>query len=245
MIKCSVEGLEKAIRDGNKNIARFGRLFLDMYASNVGRGMCFNATLPLGKNRKSKVSGRKSGEGSLSRDIGLAIGTPSKAYELFQQYDPLHARPAYSMLKNKKIKDAQQMALDGGVPVTFYANFSKQMHTEARKNGHVDQSSGRITADVKSLKKYRNEMYKHIGKAKSGWTWPSTYGWQAVGRLPNWITRHGLNGEYKATAESVEIMNPVPFAKEAMLEKMYPLIYANALSATNLKLNHEWKRLNP
>lgn len=49
MIKCNVEGLDKAIRDGHKNIQRFGGLFLDMYASNVARGMCLTRLCLWGK----------------------------------------------------------------------------------------------------------------------------------------------------------------------------------------------------
>ena len=244
MIKCNVEWLDKAIRDGHKNIQRFGGLFLDMYASNVARGMCFNATLPLGKNRKSKVAGRKSGEGSASRDIARAVGAPGKAYRMFKERDPVMARPVYAMLRQKKEQEAQQVAFDSGVPVTFYASFTKRMHKDARRRGTVDAFSGRVTSDSRGLKKYRMEVFKHIGKAKSGWTWPTSYGWQATGRLPQWITRHGLNGIYRRTGDSVEIINPVPYAKEAMIERLFPLVYSHALTATNLKLHHEWKRIN-
>lgn len=62
MIKCNVEWLDKAIRDGHKNIQRFGGLFLDMYASNVARGMCFNATLPLGKTGNPRWPGESPGK---------------------------------------------------------------------------------------------------------------------------------------------------------------------------------------
>lgn len=53
-----------------------------------------------------------------------------------------------------------------------------------------------------------------------------------------------LNGIYRRTGDSVEIINPVPYAKEAMIERLFPLVYSNALTATNLKLHHEWKRIN-
>ena len=77
-VRIDVKGMDIAIKNAKTNIDRFGELYLTLYAYNVAGGMCLNATLPLGKNRKSKVAGRKSGEGSASRDIaraGRGIGT--------------------------------------------------------------------------------------------------------------------------------------------------------------------------
>ena len=71
-VRIDVKGMDTALKKAKTNIERFGNLYTALLAYNTASGMCFNATLPLGKNRKSKVSGRKSGEGAVSRDVSRA-----------------------------------------------------------------------------------------------------------------------------------------------------------------------------
>ena len=71
-VRIDVKGMDLAIKNAKTNIERFGSLYTTLLSYNTASGMCFSATLPLGKNRKSKVSGRKSGEGAVSRDVSRA-----------------------------------------------------------------------------------------------------------------------------------------------------------------------------
>ncbi len=95
----------------------------------------------------------------------------------------------------------------------------------------------------KSTENYKNKVFKHIGKAKSGWLINTSYGWAA--RAPQWIARHGKNGTIKKLPDgSVEIENNLSYASEAMLKALVPFVQTKALQATNLKLHHEWQRRN-
>lgn len=62
-VRIDVKGMDSALKKAKTNIERFGNLYTTLLAYNTASGMCFNATLPLGKNRKSKVSEENPGKG--------------------------------------------------------------------------------------------------------------------------------------------------------------------------------------
>lgn len=130
-----------------------------------------------------------------------------------------------------------------GQVVRFYQSYSPEFHTSARKNGRVATFAGNVVLNRKSTESYKNKVFKHIGKAKSGWLINTSYGWAA--RAPQWIARHGKNGTIKKLPDgSVEIENNLSYASEAMLKALVPFVQTKALQATNLKLHHEWQRRN-
>lgn len=244
-VRIDVKGMDIAIKNAKTNIDRFGELYLTLYAYNVAGGMCLNATLPLGKNRKSKVAGRKSGEGSASRDIaraGRGIGT---FINQLKQRDIKRAKQVSGILTLKEDRQAAaRVASDVfGQVVRFYDSYKPEFHTSARKDGHVNAFTGNVILNRKSTENYRKKVFEHIGKAKSGWVINTSYGWAA--RAPQWVVRHGRNGKYtKSTSGAITIENPLPYADKAMLKKFEPFILQKAAEATNLKLHYEWKRRN-
>lgn len=253
-VRIDVKGMDLAIKNAKTNIERFGSLYTTLLSYNTASGMCFNATLPLGKNRKSKVSGRKSGEGSISRDVsraGRGIGT---FINRLKERDTKRARQVAGILalstarkKEDRVsaaKRAEKVATEVyGQIVRFYQNYSSEFHTSARKAGHVASFTGNVVLNKKSTESYKNKVFKHIGKAKSGWLINTSYGWAA--RAPQWIARHGQNGTIKKLSDgSIEIENKLPYASEAMLKALFPFVITKAEQATNLKLKYEWERRN-
>ena len=240
-VRIDVKGMDSALKKVKTNIERFGNLYTTLLAYNTASGMCFNATLPLGKNRKSKVSGRKSGEGSVSR-AGRGVGS---FINQLKERDIKRARQVAGMLSLKADpQKAAEVATDVfGQVVRFYQSYSPEFHTSARKNGRVSSFTGNVVLNRKSTENYKNKVFKHIGKAKSGWLINTSYGWAA--RAPQWIARHGKNGTIKKLPDgSVEIENNLSYASEAMLKALVPFVQTKALQATNLKLHHEWQRRN-
>ena len=214
-VRIDVKGMDLAIKNAKTNIERFGSLYTTLLSYNTASGMCFSATLPLGKNRKLK-----------GRDIK-------------------RARQVAGMLSLKADpQKAAEVATDVfGQVVRFYQSYSPEFHTSARKNGRVSSFTGNVVLNRKSTENYKNKVFKHIGKAKSGWLINTSYGWAA--RAPQWIARHGKNGTIKKLPDGgVEIENKLPYASEAMLKALEPFVKTKALQATNLKLHHEWQRRN-
>lgn len=244
-VRIDVKGMDLAIKKAKTNIERFGDLYTTLLSYNTASGMCFNATLPLGKNRKSKVSGRKSGEGSISRDVsraGRGIGT---FINQLKQRDIKRAKQVASILTLKEdIPTAARVATDVlGQVVRFYQSYSPEFHTSARKDGRVASFTGNVVINRKSTESYKKKVFEHIGKAKSGWLINTTYGWAA--RAPQWIARHGKNGTIKKHPDgSIEIENKLPYASNAMIKALEPFVITKATQATNLKLHYEWQRRN-
>lgn len=244
-VRIDVKGMDIAIKKAKTNIERFGNLYTTLLAYNTASGMCFNATLPLGKNRKSKVAGRKSGEGSISRDVsraGRGIGT---FINQLKQRDIIRAKQVAGILTLKDDpQKAAEVATDVfGQVVRFYQSYHPEFHASARKNGRVASFTGNVVINRKSTESYQNKVFKHIGKAKSGWLINTSYGWSA--RAPQWIARHGKNGTIKKLPDgSIEIENNLPYASEAMLKALEPFVITKATQATNLKLHYEWQRRN-
>ncbi|PNC17333.1 hypothetical protein CXU22_12030 [Akkermansia muciniphila] len=237
--------MDIAIKKAKTNIERFGALYTTLLSYNTASGMCFNATLPLGKNRKSKVAGRKSGEGSISRDVSRAGRGVGTFINQLKQRDLKRAKQVASILTLKKdASAAAQVATDVfGQVVRFYQSYSPEFHTSARKDGHVASFTGNVVVNRKSTESYKKKVFKHIGKAKSGWLINTSYGWAA--RAPQWITRHGQNGTIKKLPDgSIEIENKLPYASEAMIKALEPFVITKAEQATNLKLHYEWQRRN-
>lgn len=83
-----------------------------------------------------------------------------------------------------------------GQVVRFYQSYSPEFHTSARKNGRVSSFTGNVVLNRKSTENYKNKVFKHIGKAKSGWLINTSYGWAA--RAPQWIARHGKTGQSRS-----------------------------------------------
>ena len=244
-VRIDVKGIDLAIKNAKTNIERFGSLYTTLLSYNTASGMCFNATLPLGKNRKSKVSGRKSGEGSISRDVSRAGRGVGTFINQLKQRDIKRAKQVAGILTLKKdASTAAQIATDVfGQVVRFYQSYSPEFHTSARKAGHVASFTGNVVLNKKSTESYKKKVFKHIGKAKSGWLINTSYGWAA--RAPQWIARHGQNGTLKKLSDgSIEIENKLPYASEAMLKALFPFIITKATQATNLKLKYEWERRN-
>ncbi len=240
-----MKGMDIAIKKAKTNIERFGALYTTLLSYNTASGMCFNATLPLGKNRKSKVAGRKSGEGSISRDVSRAGRGVGTFINQLKQRDLKRAKQVASILTLKKdASAAAQVATDVfGQVVRFYQSYSPEFHTSARKDGHVASFTGNVVVNRKSTESYKKKVFKHIGKAKSGWLINTSYGWAA--RAPQWITRHGQNGTIKKLPDgSIEIENKLPYASEAMIKALEPFVITKAEQATNLKLHYEWQRRN-
>lgn len=244
-VRIDVKGMDLAIKKAKTNIERFGDLYTTLLSYNTASGMCFNATLPLGKNRKSKVSGRKSGEGSISRDVsraGRGIGT---FINQLKQRDIKRAKQVAGILTLKEdIPTAARVATDVlGQVVRFYQSYSPEFHTSARKDGRVASFTGNVVINRKSTENYKKKVFEHIGKAKSGWLINTTYGWAA--RAPQWIARHGKNGTIKKHPDgSIEIENKLPYASNAMIKALEPFVITKATQATNLKLHYEWQRRN-
>lgn len=237
--------MDIAIKKAKTNIERFGDLYTTLLSYNTASGMCFNATLPLGKNRKSKVAGRKSGEGSISRDVSRAGRGVGTFINQLKQRDQKRAKQVASILTLKKdASTAAQVATDVfGQVVRFYQSYSPEFHTSARKDGRVASFTGNVVVNRKSTESYKKKVFKHIGKAKSGWLINTSYGWAA--RAPQWITRHGQNGTIKKLPDgSIEIENKLPYASEAMIKALEPFVITKAEQATNLKLHYEWQRRN-
>lgn len=244
-VRIDVKGMDLAIKNAKTNIERFGSLYTTLLSYNTASGMCFSATLPLGKNRKSKVSGRKSGEGAVSRDVSRAGRGVGSFINQLKERDIKRARQVAGMLSLKADpQKAAEVATDVfGQVVRFYQSYSPEFHTSARKNGRVSSFTGNVVLNRKSTENYKNKVFKHIGKAKSGWLINTSYGWAA--RAPQWIARHGKNGTIKKLPDGgVEIENKLPYASEAMLKALEPFVKTKALQATNLKLHHEWQRRN-
>lgn len=244
-VRIDVKGMDLAIKKAKTNIERFGDLYTTLLSYNTASGMCFNATLPLGKNRKSKVSGRKSGEGSISRDVsraGRGIGT---FINQLKQRDIKRAKQVAGILTLKEdIPTAARVATDVlGQVVRFYQSYSPEFHTSARKDGRVASFTGNVVINRKSTESYKKKVFEHIGKAKSGWLINTTYGWAA--RAPQWIARHGKNGTIKKHPDgSIEIENKLPYASNAMIKALEPFVITKATQATNLKQHYEWQRRN-
>ena len=244
-VRRDVKGMDIAIKKAKTNIERFGSLYTTLLSYNTASGMCFNATLPLGKNRKSKVAGRKSGEGSISRDVSRAGRGVGTFINQLKQRDLKRAKQVASILTLKKdASTAAQVATDVfGQVVRFYQSYSPEFHTSARKDGRVASFTGNVVVNRKSTESYKKKVFKHIGKAKSGWLINTSYGWAA--RAPQWITRHGQNGSIKKLPDgSIEIENKLPYASEAMIKALEPFVITKATQATNLKLHYEWQRRN-
>lgn len=244
-VRIDVKGMDIAIKKAKTNIERFGDLYTTLLSYNTASGMCFNATLPLGKNRKSKVAGRKSGEGSISRDVSRAGRGVGTFINQLKQRDLKRAKQVASILTLKKdASTAAQVATDVfGQVVRFYQSYSPEFHTSARKDGRVASFTGNVVVNRKSTESYKKKVFKHIGKAKSGWLINTSYGWAA--RAPQWITRHGQNGSIKKLPDgSIEIENKLPYASEAMIKALEPFVITKATQATNLKLHYEWQRRN-
>lgn len=244
-VRIDVKGMDIAIKKAKTNIERFGDLYTTLLSYNTASGMCFNATLPLGKNRKSKVAGRKSGEGSISRDVSRAGRGVGTFINQLKQRDQKRAKQVASILTLKKdASTAAQVATDVfGQVVRFYQSYSPEFHTSARKDGRVASFTGNVVVNRKSTESYKKKVFKHIGKAKSGWLINTSYGWAA--RAPQWITRHGQNGTIKKLPDgSIEIENKLPYASEAMIKALEPFVITKAEQATNLKLHYEWQRRN-
>lgn len=244
-VRIDVKGMDIAIKKAKTNIERFGALYTTLLSYNTASGMCFNATLPLGKNRKSKVAGRKSGEGSISRDVSRAGRGVGTFINQLKQRDQKRAKQVASILTLKKdASTAAQVATDVfGQVVRFYQSYSPEFHTSARKDGRVASFTGNVVVNRKSTESYKKKVFKHIGKAKSGWLINTSYGWAA--RAPQWITRHGQNGTIKKLPDgSIEIENKLPYASEAMIKALEPFVITKAEQATNLKLHYEWQRRN-
>lgn len=177
-VRIDVKGMDLAIKKAKTNIERFGDLYTTLLSYNTASGMCFNATLPLGKNRKSKVSGRKSGEGSISRDVsraGRGIGT---FINQLKQRDIKRAKQVAGILTLKEdIPTAARVATDVlGQVVRFYQSYSPEFHTSARKDGRVASFTGNVVINRKSTENYKKKVFEYIGKAKSGWLINTTYG---------------------------------------------------------------------
>lgn len=100
-VRIDVKGMDSALKKAKTNIERFGNLYTTLLAYNTASGMCFNATLPLGKNRKSKVSGRKSGEGAVSRDVSRAGRGVGSFINQLKERDIKRARQVAGMLSLK------------------------------------------------------------------------------------------------------------------------------------------------
>ena len=244
-VRIDVKGMDSALKKLNTYLESFGKKYTKLIDYNTASGMCFNATLPLGKNRKSKVSGRKSGEGSVSRDVSRAGRGVGSFINQLKERDIKRARQVAGMLSLKADpQKAAEVATDlFGQVVRFYQSYSPEFHTSARKNGRGSSFTGNVVLNRKSTENYKNKVFKHIGKAKSGWLINTSYGWAA--RAPQWIARHGKNGTIKKLPDgSVEIENNLSYASEAMLKALVPFVQTKALQATNLKLHHEWQRRN-
>ncbi|MBT9561443.1 hypothetical protein J5W01_00535 [Akkermansia muciniphila] len=253
-VQIDVKGMDIAIKKAKTNIERFGALYTTLLSYNTASGMCFNATLPLGKNRKSKVSGRKSGEGSISRDVSRAGRGVGTFINQLKQRDIERGRQVAGILalSTAKTKDdranaarrAEKVATEVlGQVVRFYQSYSPEFHTSARKNGRVESFAGNVVINKKSTESYKKKVFNHIGKAKSGWLINTSYGWAA--RAPQWIARHGQNGTIKKLPDgSIEIENKLPYASDAMIKALEPFVITKAIQATNLKLHYEWQRRN-
>ena len=253
-VRIDVKGMDAAMKKAKTNIKRFGALYNTLLSYNVASGMCFNATLPLGKNRKSKVSGRKSGEGSISRDVSRAGRGIGSFINQLRERDVVRARQIGGILSLSTAKTkggranaanvAAKLATETlGQVVRFYQSYSPEFHASARKNGHVESFTGNVVINRKSTERYKKKMFEHIGKAKSGWLINSSYGWAS--RAPQWIARHGKNGRITEFPDgSIEIENKLPYASNAMIDALIPFVKTKAFQATNLKLHYEWQRRN-
>ena len=151
-VRIDVKGMDSALKKAKTNIERFGNLYTTLLAYNTASGMCFNATLPLGKNRKSKVSGRKSGEGSVSRDVSRAGRGVGSFINQLKERDIKRARQVAGMLSLKADpQKAAEVATDlFGQVVRFYQSYSPEFHTSARKNGRVATFAGNVVLNRKS-----------------------------------------------------------------------------------------------
>lgn len=244
MIKCEVKGLNSAIKGAQRNLERYGMRYVETVAANTARGLSDNATLPLGKSQRSKKGGKlKNGEGSVSKDIGKAIGGTSRAFKTVQEHDEKHARQVVALMKLKKLPEASAVARRAGALLSFHSAMSPQLHQQARRNGRVSRFTGKVTTDFKGLDRYRKQTFKHVGKAKAGWLMTGGAPWETA-KVPAWILRHGRNGVHSVKGWRVSISNPVAYAKEAMIQRQIYFVMANAIKRTNTQFNAEWKKLN-
>ena len=163
-VRIDVKGMDIAIKKAKTNIERFGALYTTLLSYNTASGMCFNATLPLGKNRKSKVAGRKSGEGSISRDVSRAGRGVGTFINQLKQRDLKRAKQVASILTLKKdASAAAQVATDVfGQVVRFYQSYSPEFHTSARKDGHVASFTGNVVVNRKSTESYKKLSLIHV-----------------------------------------------------------------------------------
>lgn len=237
-IKCSVKGLDKAIKEAVKNAEIDGNRYVYLVASTASRGLAINATVPLGRSQRG--SGKlKSGEGTLTRDIYRSAGGNTRIYRTVSQHDRQRARQVLAVMKQGRIKAAESIARKSGAQLTFRQKFNPSFHQTARRNGRVSSFSGIVTPDVRGRERYRKQTAKHIGRAKAGWLM-GYGGWTT--KMPRWIERHGRLGRYYKHGLKITIINPVPYSSDAMVQSLVPKVIFNAIKSTNTKLNAERRR---
>lgn len=238
-IKCTVKNLDRAIKDAVKNAEENGGRFVTMVASTASRGLAINATVPLGRSQKG--SGKlKSGEGSLTKDIFKAAGGNTRIYRTVAWHDQRKASQVLAVMKKGRIKAAESIARKTGAQLTFHQRFNPTFHQSARRNGRVSKFTGIVTPDARGRERYRKQTAKHIGRAKAGWLMGSGSMW--VTKMPKWIERHGRIGRYYQNGLKITIINPVPYASDAMVQSMVPNVILNAIKATNYKMNAERRK---
>lgn len=62
-VRIDVKGMDLAIKNAKTNIERFGSLYTTLLSYNTASGMCFSATLPLGKTANQRFPEENPGKG--------------------------------------------------------------------------------------------------------------------------------------------------------------------------------------